>query len=83
MKKTIKQLRSKNILQKPVHTVRSTAKGPTKAQGRKITVMSNKLIERERIKKEFKEQLQEAFREIKLHQEGKIELPNAKDIVFD
>ncbi len=79
MEKTIKQLRSKNILQKPVRTARGAS---GKTQGRKVRTMCNKLMEKERIKRDFEAELREAFREIRLHQEGQLELPNAKDI-FD
>ena len=79
MEKTIKQLRSKNILQKPVRTAKGASGKPA---GRKVRTMCNKLMEKERIKREFEAELREAFREIRLHQEGKLELPNAQDI-FD
>ena len=81
MDKIIKQLRSQNTLRKPVHTAkRITGRIPPR---RVTTICNKKLMEREILKKEFKDALREAFREVKLYQEGKIELPNAKDIVFD
>lgn len=79
MEKTIKQLRSKNILQKQVRTARGAS---GKTQERKTRKMCNKMMEEERIKRQLEAELREAFREIRLHQEGKLELPNAEDI-FD